>query len=94
MEQHRVNICRPPQERGGHRPERGKDKVMSEYVSLPPSQRTRNMLNAAIHSVMLRECLDRLSPADRAHIVNRLASDYACEPVSPPCRPRGYGGRQ
>jgi hypothetical protein len=68
---------------------------MSEYISLPPSQRTRHLLNAAIHSVMLRECLDRLSPADRGHILTRLnGADMVSEPRQEPAQIRGYGGRQ
>jgi hypothetical protein len=68
---------------------------MSEFVSLPPSQRMRNMLNAALHSVMLRECLDRLSPADRGHIVRRLYHDYIVnEPHLDSPRVCNYGGRQ
>ena len=68
---------------------------MSEFVSLPPSQRTRNLLNAALHSVMLRECLDRLSPADRGHILRRLnGDDLVSESRQDLPRVCCYGGRQ
>ena len=68
---------------------------MSEFISLPPSQRTRNLLSAAIHSVMLRECLDRLSPADRGHILRRLnGDDLVSELQQQSSQVRGYGGRQ
>jgi hypothetical protein len=68
---------------------------MSEFISLPPSQRTRNLLNAAIHSAMLRECLDRLSPADRGHILRRLnGDDIVSDSRQESARVCGYGGKQ
>lgn len=48
---------------------------MSDYVSLPPSQRTRALLDAAIASIIFSDCLDRLSADDRAKLLARFNAD-------------------